>query len=157
MISMINKQLSLFFTLSLFVLCSQVILAQDVKIQPKMVGGDSANTDYLKGEARRLRQNCESVKTKALELIVLYKAYVEKTKECPGAKEEAKLALDMAKKALKDGEAGIKLADKAEKATKMKDAKKSLSQINAKLKSGHEYLKESEDRKKEIEFEMKGC
>lgn len=133
------------------------IQAQDVKIQPKMVGGDTANTDYLKGEARRLRQNCESIKTKATELVTLYKGYVERTKECPGANEEAKLALNMAKKALKDGEAGIKLADKAEKSSKMKDTKKYLTQINDRLKSGHEYLKDSEERKKEVEFEMKGC
>lgn len=157
MISMINNQKIKFIAALIFIAIGRTAIAQDVKIEPKMIGGDSANTDYLKGEARRLRQNCESVKTKANELIVVYKAYVEKTKECPGAKEEAKLALDMAQKALKDGEAGIKLADKAEKAKKMKDAKKSLSQIDAKIKSGHEYLKESDDRKKEIEFEMKGC
>jgi hypothetical protein len=131
--------------------------AQDVKIQPKMVAGDTANTDYLKGEARRLRENCQSLKTKAQELVTLYQGYVERTKECPGAKEEAKLALDMAKKALKDGEAGVKLADKAEKSSKMKDTKKYLFQIEPKIKSGHEYLKDSEERKKEIEFEMKGC
>jgi hypothetical protein len=131
--------------------------AQDVKIEPKLIGKDTANTDYLKGEARRLRQNCESLKTKATELITLYNGYVEKTKECPGAKEEAKLALDMAKKAFKDGEAGIKLADKAEKASKMKDAKKNLSKIEPRLKSGHEYLKDSDERRKEVEFEMRGC
>jgi hypothetical protein len=154
---MLKKQIPflLFFLLIGFVNFN--LTAQDVKIQPKMAGGDTANTDYLKGEARRLRQNCESIKTKANELIILYKGYVEKTKECGGANEEAKLALDMAKKALKEGESGIKLADKAEKSTKMKDTKKYLSQIDTKVKSGHEYLKESEDRKKEIEFEMKGC
>ncbi len=133
------------------------IQAQDVKIEPKMIGKDTANTDYLKGEAKRLRENCQSVKSKAQELITLYEGYVERTKECDGAKEEAKLALDMAKKALKEGDAGIKLADKAEKAAKMKDAKKYLSQIDIKLKSGHEYLKDSDERRKEIEFEMKGC
>ncbi len=154
---MIKKQINILLVLVLLFWSGQELIAQDVKIQPKMIGKDSANTDYLKGEAKRLRQNCESVKTKALELIVVYKGYVEKTKECPDANEEAKLALDMAQKALKDGETGIKLADKAEKAAKMKDAKKSLSQIDLKIKSGHEYLKESDDRKKEIEFEMKGC
>jgi len=154
---MIKRQIH-FIVFFLFLTGAATCLnAQDVKIQPKMVGGDTSNTDYLKGEARRLRQNCESIKTKAQELVAVYQGYVEKTKDCQGAKEEAKLALDMAKKALKEGEAGIKLADKAEKATKMKDTKKYLSQIDSKIKSGHEYLKESEDRKKEIEFEMKGC
>ena len=156
MIPMIKKQIHIILFL-LILIISPKLSAQDVKIKPNMVGGDTANTEYLKGEAKRLRQNCESVKTKALELVTLYKGYVEKTKECPGASEEAKLALDMAQKALKEGEAGIKLADKAEKSSKMKDTKKYLSQIDLKVKSGHEYLKESEDRKKEIEFEMKGC
>ncbi len=130
-----------------------LVQAQDVV----MIGKDTANTDYLKGEARRLKENCESVKTKATELINVYKGYVEKTKGCDGALEEAKLALDMAKKAFKNGEDGVKLADKAEKAKKMKDAKKYLKGIPLIILSGHEYLKDSEDRKKEIEFEMKGC
>ena len=148
-------------TIALLLIASSCFLklqAQDTKTDlVVMIGKDTANTDYLKGEARRLRENCQSLKTKALELITLYKGYVERTKSCKGALEEAKLALDMANKALKEGEAGIKLADNAESAKKMKDAKKSLAQIDPKLKSGHEYLKESEDRKKEIEFEMKGC
>lgn len=133
------------------------IQAQDVKIKPTMVMGDTANSDYLKGEARRLRENAQSVKSKASELVTVYQAYMEKTKDCAGAKEEAKLALSMAKRALKNGEEGMKLADKAEKAPKMKDAKKYLAQIEAKVLSGHEYVKDSEDRKKEVEFEMKGC
>jgi hypothetical protein len=157
MIIMIKKQIHLIAFLIFAMAAILEVNAQDVKIKPSMTGGDTANTDYLKGEARRLRENCQSLKTKAQELIITYEGYVEKTKECPGAKEEAKLALDMAKKAMKEGEAGIKLADKAEKATKMKDAKKSLSQIDIKIKSGHEYLKESDERRKEIEFEMKGC
>ncbi len=133
------------------------VKAQNVEIKSQMIGKDTANTDYLKGEARRLRENCVTLQTKAQEQVNIYKGYVEKTKECKGALEEAKLALDMAQKALKKGEEGIKLADQAEKAKKMKDAKKSLYQIQPKIISGHEYLKESEDRKKEIEFEMKGC
>ncbi len=152
---MIKKEITILITVLLFFAFAAT--AQDQNSKPTMIGKDSANTDYLKGEARRLRQNCESLKTKALELVTLYKGYVVKTKACPGALEEAKLALDMANKALKDAETGIKLADNAEKAKKMKDAKKCLSQIDPRLRSGHEYLKESEDRKKEIEFEMRGC
>ncbi len=131
--------------------------AQDATTQPQMIGKDTANTEYLRGEAKRLRQNCESLKSKAQELITLYEGYVARTKECPGAKEEAMLALDMAKKASKDGDTGIKLAEKAEKAKKMKEAKKYLQQIDPRIKSGHEYLKNSDERKKEVEFEMKGC
>ena len=153
----IKKQIRLIAFLLLVVPVIYGVHAQEVKIKPSMVGSDTASTDYLKGEARRLRENCQSLKTKAQELITTYQGYLEKAKECPGAKEEAKLALDMAKKAMKEGEDGIKLADKAEKASKMEDAKKSLSQIEPKIKSGHEYLKESEERKKDIEFEMKGC
>jgi len=63
------------------------------------------------------------------------------------------MEVEMAKKARKNGKAGIKLADKAEKSSKMKDTKKYLSQIEPRIKSGHEYLKDSEERKKEIEFE----
>jgi hypothetical protein len=147
----IKREIS--FLITVLLLSFSIGRAQNVV----MIGKDTANTDYLKGEARRLRENCESVKTKATELVNVYKGYVEKTKGCKGALEEAKLALDMAKKALKNGEDGVKLADKAEKAKKMKDAKKYLSQIPILILSGHEYLKESDDRKKEIEFEMKGC
>lgn len=154
MIFMTNKQT---FLIAFLFFAFTAIQAQDVKIEPKMTGGDTANTDYLKGEARRLRQNCESLKSKAQELITLYKGYVERTKDCAGAKEEAKLALDMAKKAMKKGEAGVKLADKAEKSSKMKDTKKYLAEIENIVKSGHEYLKDSDERRKEIEFEMRGC
>jgi hypothetical protein len=155
---MIKKEIVFTAVFLLVFLPLPEIKAQDTKTDlVVMIGKDTANTDYLKGEAGRLRENCQSLKTKALELVTLYKGYVERTKECKGALEEAKLALDMANKALKAGDEGIKLADLAEGAKKMKDAKKSLSQIDPKIRSGHEYLKESEDRKKEIEFELKGC
>jgi hypothetical protein len=156
MIKITKKYLS-FLTVVICLLLASTVQAQNVKLEPKMAGADTANTDYLKGEARRLRENCQSLKTKAQELITLYEGYVTRTKECPDAKQEAKLALDMAKKAYKTGEEGMKLADKAEKASKMNDTKKYLAEIEAKVKSGHEYLKDSEERKKEIEFEMKGC
>ena len=155
---MIKKEIVFMPIFLLLFLSLSGINAQDTKtVLVVMIGKDTANTGYLKGEAKRLSENCQSLKTNALELITLYKGYVERTKECKGALEEAKLALDMANKAFKAGDEGMKLAGQAQAAKKMKDAKKSLSQIDPKIKSGHEYLKESEDRKKEIEFELKGC
>ncbi|MCS6824290.1 MAG: hypothetical protein NZ529_08335 [Cytophagaceae bacterium] len=146
------------FSICVLLSINAVATAQDVDMKPKMIMGDTANTAWLQGEARRVRTNCESLKTKGHELMKTYKPYVERTKKnCPGAYVEAKAAYDMAKRAVKYGEKGIKLSHRAEKTRKMKKAQRWIKQVEAIIISGSKYLRESEDRKKEVEFELKGC
>jgi hypothetical protein len=118
---------------------------------------DTANSDYLKGQARLKRENMQSLLKKSEELLALYEGYKEKAKSCAGAKPQWQKATKLSKRANKKSKKGLKLADKAEKAKKMKKAKKFLSEIDALQSSAREDCVVAEERKKEIEFEIKGC
>lgn len=138
-----------FVTLLLF--CSvNVLLAANPAV-------DSANTDYLKGQARLKRENMQTLVKKSEELIALYNGYKERASVCQGAKPQWKKALKLANRAHKQSQEALKLADKAEKAKTMSVAKKCLRDIDRLQLSAREDCLISEERKKEIDFELKGC
>lgn len=118
---------------------------------------DTANSDYLKGQARLKRENMQTLVKKSEELLALYGGYKDKARSCAGAKPQWQKAMKLSKKANKKSKKGLKLADKAEKAKKMKKAKKFLSGIDALQLSAREDCLVAEERQKEIEFEIRGC
>lgn len=118
---------------------------------------DTANSDYLKGQARLKRENMQSLVKKSEELITLYEGYKDKAKNCQGAKPQWQKAMKLARRAHKKSMKGMKLADKAEKARKMKTAKKCLRGIDRYQLSAREDCIVSEERQKEIDFELRGC
>ncbi|MCU0429641.1 MAG: hypothetical protein MUF42_06680 [Cytophagaceae bacterium] len=124
---------------------------------PFVASGDTANSEYLKGQARQKKENLMSLVKKAEELKTMYEGYRAQAKPCAGARPQWQKAMKLSQRALKKSHKGLKLAEKAEKATTMKKAKKYLSGIDDLQLSAREDCILSEERKKEIDFEIRGC
>ena len=117
----------------------------------------TALSDSIRTKADKVNADANQLKPKAEELQNLFDGYKARAKKCPKALKEADDGYNMAKKAVKDIDEALKITAKALKAKKPADG---LKQVNAAEKKVHQakyYVHESEDRKKETEFELRGC
>jgi hypothetical protein len=123
------------------------------------IQSDSLSLDSLFQIANKILSQANELKPKALELKNLYSGYKAKAgeKKCTVALKEIEDALKMAEVALKDCEEVGKLVEKALKSKKPKDVQKLVDLASKKYKNAKYYTHESENRKKEVEFELKGC
>jgi hypothetical protein len=120
---------------------------------------DSIDVDALKKKMTDIQSKSAELKPKAGELVNLFQGYKVKAKlrKCNKASKEAEDGLDMAQKASKDCEAIDKLAEKLLKAKKPEEVKKLTTEADHKIKNAKFFIQQAEDRKKEAEFELRGC
>jgi hypothetical protein len=113
--------------------------------------------DSVRTKVEKVNADADQVKPKADELQNLYAGYKARAKKCDVALKEAEDGYNMAKEAVKDLEEVKKLTAKALKAKKGSDGLKQAKIAEQKVHQAKYYIKESEERKKEVEFELKGC
>lgn len=120
---------------------------------------DSIDAAALKSKATELQSKATELKPKATELKNLFEGYKAKAhgKDCNKAEKEASDGLDMAEEAVKDCESVEKLAAKVLKAKKPTELPKLVAQMEKKVSNAKYYIHQAEDRKKETEFELRGC
>jgi len=107
--------------------------------------------------ADKIVEEADKLLPKANELKTLFIGYKLRAGHCPKAMKEAGDGLDMAEKAIKDCTEAKRLVDKAKKAKKSKDIQKSIPLALQKVHNANYFIHESEERKKETEFELKAC
>jgi hypothetical protein len=120
---------------------------------------DSIDIESLKRKMVEIQSVSNELKPKAQELINLFEGYKvkAKTRKCSDALKEALDGLDMAQKASKDCDDVNRIAAKVIKAKKPEDVKKLTLEADRKVKNAKYFILQADDRKKETEFEMKGC
>jgi hypothetical protein len=116
-----------------------------------------ADDSTLLKKADKIVEDADKLLPKAMELKTLFDGYKLKAGNCPKAMKEASDGFDMAEKAIKDCTEAKKLVEKARKAKKSKDIQKSIPLAEQKVHNAKYFIHESEERKKETEFELKAC
>lgn len=117
----------------------------------------AALMDSVRAKAEKANADANQLKPKAEELQNLFDGYKARAKKCPKALKEAEDGYNMAKKAVKDIDEALKITAKALKSKKPADGLKQVSAAEKKVHQAKYYVNESEDRKKETEFELRGC
>lgn len=116
-----------------------------------------ADDSTLLKKADKIVEDADKLLPKATELKTLFDGYKARAGNCPKAMKEASDGLDMAEKAIQDCTEAKKLVEKARKAKKSKDIQKSIPLAEQKVHNAKYFIHESEERKKETEFELKAC
>jgi hypothetical protein len=135
------------------ILFSALTLLSNAFAQPK----DTANTDFLKERAKLIQENAAKYKISAAEIQAEYAGYKAQAQKCKGAMDEANDGYKMTTEAVKDCETADNLAKKIIAAKKDTDMLKMLKEAQKRMENCQYLIQQAKDRRKEVQFELKGC